>query len=226
MRTIRWTYTMVAVASMALSSLLSAQAPTDRCDAAGSPTPSCNKTRPVTTTVPSVLVLGISSSGTVDLQASDTLAYEKTYAANGNAAGTSGTPVTTPATLQSASAHDSVIVRANRKYTLGIDVTTDYFTFAAGASGLCRGTDVSATCTASSNAANGKPVSDLYWSTDDLTFTPVKGTTASATTPAYLTTSATGGRYAKSVYFKSAWFYASDVPGVYSAIVRYTLTGQ
>src|SRR4051812_22914984 len=104
-------FTAAVIAALAMPTLASAQAADDLCAASGSPA-SCSKTKVVTTSISSLLYLGIVANGPIGLAANDTAAYEKTYRANGNSAGTSGTPVTTPATLQSALATDSVVVRA------------------------------------------------------------------------------------------------------------------
>ena len=103
----RWTLCLLALALAVVPASLSAQSATDFCAAtspAGAPT--CSKTKDVTTTINSLLYLGIISNGPIGLQANDTSAYEKTYRANGNSAGTTGTPVATPATLQAAAASE------------------------------------------------------------------------------------------------------------------------
>jgi hypothetical protein len=224
----RWTLCLLALAVMVVPATLSAQSASDFC-AATSPAnaPTCSKTKDVTTTINSLLYLGIISNGPIGLQANDTSAYEKTYRANGNSAGTTGTPVATPATLQAAAASDSVVVRANRGYKLTIEGTTDLFQFDKDASyNVCRSTTVSTTGCSAAEALAGKPVTDLYWSDGIASYAPVKGATAAAISPTVVTTSATGGRYGAPILFKSAWYYGTDIPGVYTATVRYTVTGQ
>jgi hypothetical protein len=227
MRSSRLVLAAAVVASLALSTLASAQSPTDQCAGSGDPS-SCSKTKVVTTTVPNLLFLGILSNGPIGLQASDTVAYEKTWTANGNAAGTTGSAVTTSTALQSAAATDSVVVRANRPYKLSIEATTDVFSFDKDAGyGVCRASGVATAGCGLVETVAGKPVSDLYWSQDNTAFAPVKGTTAAALSPVLIKDSPTeGGRFGAQIWFKSAWYYATDIPGTYTATVRYTVTGQ
>jgi hypothetical protein len=120
-----------------------------------------------------------------------------------------------------------VVVRANRGFKLTIEGTTDVFKFDKDAAyNVCRSTTVSTTGCTSSEALAGKPLKDLYWSDGVAAYTPVLGVTEAATSPVVVTTSATGGRYGKPILFKSAWYYGTDIPGVYTATVRYTVTGQ
>lgn len=222
----RTTRIALALALLVSPALLQAQtAADDFCSAtapAGAPT--CSKSKNVTTTISNILYLGIINNGPIDLAANDTAAYEKTWRANANAAGTTGTAVTTPLTLQSAAAGDSVVVLANRGYKLTIQGSADIFSFDKDANyNTCRTSAVAtAGCTTSETLA-GKPVSDLYYATDAATFAQVPKASATAAT---IKSSTTGERYAKAIDFKSAWFYATDIPGAYTATVVYTVTGQ
>lgn len=227
MRTTRLLFTAALLVSPALAS---AQA---NCDASTGFTgpetnvnrPTCNVTRSATTTLTSILKLGLVSTASISLQATDTVAYEKTRTAAAGA-GTSGTVVATPTALQSASARDSVIVQANRPYVLTISAQDSIFTFAKdGSYGVCRNSGTATTCLTTGEALTGKPIGDLYWKGGtQATFAQFVG--GSAATPATVKTGTTGARYATGIDFKSAWFYGTDIPGVYSATIVYTVTGQ
>lgn len=222
----RTTRIALALALLVSPAMLSAQtAADDFCSAtlpAGAPT--CAKTKAVSATISNILYLGIINNGPINLAANDTAAYEKTWRANGNAAGTTGTAVTTALTLQSAAAADSVVVRANRGYKLTIQATTDLFSFDKDAGyNTCRTSAVATAGCTTTEALAGKPVTDLYYATDAATFAQIPLSTGTAAT---IKNSTTGERFAKAISFKSAWFYATDIPGVYTATVRYTVTGQ
>ena len=191
----------------------------------GANRPTCNVTRNATTTIASILRLGLVSGAAINLQATDTIAYEKTRTAVGGA-GTTGTVVATPAALQAASARDSLIVQANRPYILTIAATTDNFKFDKDvAYNVCRTTNSSTTGCTTVEPLGAKPVGDLYWTGGDQTgILQITGLTAN--TPATVRTGSTGERYATGIAYSSAWFYATDIPGVYTATVRYTVTGQ
>ena len=223
---------LLALALVLSPSLLLAQASDSTCIAtavgaenAGN-RPTCGINRNATTTLTSILRLALVNGAPIDLQATDTLAYEKTRTAAGGT-GTTGTAVATPASLQVASARDSVIVLANRPYILTIAATTNDFKFNKDASGynVCRNTPVSTNgCAATGEAFIAKPIGDLYWS-GGAQAAPIQIT--GPATPATVRTKTTGGeRYATGIAFKSAWFYDTDIPGVYTATVRYTVTGQ
>jgi hypothetical protein len=227
MRSSRLLFAAAVAAVLATPSFASAQTQADDFCAVTSTPVSCSKTKVVTTSINSLLYLGIIANAPIALQANDTAAYEKTYRANGNAAGTTGAAVTTAATLQSAAASDSVVVRANRPYKLSIEATTDIFDFDKDLGyNVCRKSATATTGCTATETLDGKPVSDLYWSTDNLTFAPIKGATAATASPDLLKDSTTGGRYGTAIFFKSAWYYATDIPGSYTATVRYTVTGQ
>ena len=221
--------TRIALALALLVSPAIASAQTTNCQAtttgveSGTNRPTCNVTKDVSTTINNILYLGIRNNGPIDLAANDTAAYEKTYRANGSTSGTTGTAVTTPLTLQSSTADDSVIVRANRGYILTINAATDIFSFDKDAGyNVCRDSGTATTCATTGTGLAGKSVKDLYWSKDAATFTQIPLSTA----PAEIKNSTSGGRYASAINFKSAWFYATDIPGKYTATVVYTVTGQ
>lgn len=226
----RATRMLLTLALLASPALVSAQA---NCVATlpgappetGANRPTCNVTRNATTTVGNILRLGLVSSTSISLQATDTIAYEKTRTAAGGA-GTSGTPVGTPTALQTASARDSLIVQANRPFVLTISAQDSIFSFAKDAAyNVCRDSGTVTTCGLTGQAVTGKPISDLYWlGGTQATLIPIVG--GASATPATVKSSAAGDRYATGIDFSSAWFYARDIPGVYTATIRYTLTGQ
>lgn len=229
MRPIRFLFALAVLISPAMAS---AQAVSCLATLAGAPPegagnrPTCNITRDATASIPSILKLGLVSSAAIDLQATDTVAYQKTWTANGNAAGLSGDPVGTVTALQPASAADTLIVQANRPYILTIAATTDDFKFDKDpAYNVCRSTNSSGTGCSAGEALGVKPIGDLYWKGGGQ-LTAIQITGATAATPATIRSGATGERYKTGVNFSSAWFYATDIPGVYTATVRYTVTGQ
>ena len=188
--------------------------------------PTCGISRNTRATITSFLRLGLVTGALIDLQASDsTIAYEKTRTAAGGP-GTTGLAVGAPVSLQDASARDSLIVQANRPYLLTIAATTTAFKFDKDAGyNVCRDTPSSTTlCAATGNTVIAKPIGDLYWGAGAApSFAQIGGPLA----PATIRNRAAGGeRYATGIAFKSAWFYDTDIPGVYTATVRYTVTGQ
>lgn len=233
MRSIR----LLALALVLSPSLLLAQASDSTCTATATGVenagnrPTCGINRNAKATLTSILRLALVNGAPIKLidnlvAGADTLAYEKTRTAAGGP-GTTGTAVGTPASLQDASARDSLIVMANRPYTLTIAATTNEFKFDKDASGynVCRNTPVSTTaCAATGEAFIAKPIGDLYWSGGLLVTSPIQIT--GPATPATIRTNPKGERYATGIAFKSAWFYDTDIPGVYTATVRYTVTGQ
>jgi hypothetical protein len=233
MRLTRLTLTLAALAALALPSLASAQA---NCQATitGPGTepgsrPTCNVTRDVTTSIASVLRLSLVGSAPIQLipaGTTDTVAYEMTrtagFTATGVAAGGDASQLLSPGTT----GRDSLIVQANRPYTLTMAATTDDFLFEQDPSyNVCRLTvAASVSCGSYSGANVAKPVTDLFWvEGTSSTYAPVPKASATAVT---LHTKTTGERYATGVAFTSAWFYETDIPGSYTATVRYTLTGQ
>ena len=229
MRSTRWVLTLALLVSPAL---VSAQVAAT-CDATtgfvgpetGINRPTCNITRNATTAIGTILRLGLVSNTAISLNATDTVAYEQTRTAvGGGNPGTTGTVVATPTALQSASARDSVIVQANRPYILAISGTTSTFTFSKDASyNVCRDSAVVTTCATSGTGNIAKPIGDLYWKGGAQATYLQMTTTATA---AAVKSSAAGARYATGIDFSSAWFYATDIPGTYTATVQYTLTGQ
>ena len=220
MRTTRWMYTMAALGAMTLPTLASAQA---NCNAA--PTlepgtrPTCNITRDVKTSIASVLRLKLVSNTAIQLipsSAADTTAYEMTRVA------TDASQYISPA----AADRDSVIVQANRPYTLTMGATTDAFLFEQDANyNVCRVTVAASTTCASYSGPNlAKPVTDLYFAKgSSTTYTAVPKASGIAATIHSMTS---GERYATGIAFTSAWYYGTDIPGAYTATIRYTLTGQ
>lgn len=64
----------------------------------------------------------------------------------------------------------------------------------------------------------GKPASDLKWGTVSGTYTNNAGTSA------VLKTGTSGGTgVSQQIFFKTLWSWASDVPGTYSVVVKFTL---
>lgn len=217
----RTTRIALALALIVSPAMLKAQNPCAATSPAAGPT--CNVTKNVQTTVANVLYLGLYTSGNHDLNATDSVAYHKTWAANGNLAGTTGTAVAIMDSLPDANAADSVIVLANRPYKLTISASDSLFTFDKDVSGYntCRDSGTATSCATTGNTLGGKPVTDLYWSKDGgVTFAQMSKAAAS------IQTSTVGERYSSPITFKSAWFYATDIPGTYTATVVYTVTGQ
>jgi len=211
------------------------------CDATGSPSPTCSKNKAATATVSQVLSLMIKRD-TIDLQANDSTAYEKTFRAWGNAAGTPGSPVTTATTLQDAGGTDSVVAFGNRPFKATLQAADDLFQFEKdGTYNTCRASandpdGVANTTCAGTASPTGKSSHDVYVQINPVTFassgaTLTSGTFVSLPTPtdaAPLTIAdrSTGGRVAAQIKLKSAWYYATDIPGAYTATLVYTITGQ
>lgn len=234
----------VVSAAATLPAAALAQAPTmTGCDASGSPA-TCSQNKNASTTVTQVLGLMIKTAA-IDLQATDSAAYEKTFRANNNTAGTPGSQVTTAATLQDADVSDSVVVFGNRPYKATLQAADDYFQFEQdGTYAVCRasaanpGVGGNTSCVGAQGAPAGKSSKDVYVQVNPVTFNGGAGTLGSGSfvqlptptdnNPIQLkdTGTSAGGRFAAQIKVKSAWFYATDIPGTYTATLVYTITGQ
>jgi hypothetical protein len=112
-------------------------------------------------------------------------------------------------------------IKANRGWQLTIKANTPQFTFTKDAAyGLCRPGDGVGACPLSSTSL-GKAAADLAWSTNATSAFAGLTTTASA-----ISSNATGSSASYTIYFRTKWLYASDVPGTYVLPVVYTVTGQ
>ena len=225
MRTTRLLLTAALLVSPALASAQTAQTGTCLATTPAGATPNCSLTRSVTSTVANILKLSILDTTAIDLVANDSLAYQKTRLAAGGA-GTTGSQVGTPASLQAAANFDSVIVLANRGYTLTLNALSPIFDFDKDANyGQCRFNNLpsfSTTCGAATGTA-GKPIGDLYWKLNTGgTFSQMSTTAAAGN----VRNNPTGERFTAKIYYSSAWFYATDIPGQYAARLQYTLAGQ
>jgi hypothetical protein len=216
-------------ATMTVATTASAQA---NCSAA--PTlepgtrPTCNITRDVTTSIANVLRLSLISNAAIQLIPSgtaDTVAYEMTRTAGFTATGTTG-GAADQLLSPGATGRDSLVVQANRPYTLTMAATTDNFVFESDPNyNVCRASSgTSASCGAYAGANIAKPVTDLFWVEGSSTsYLPVPKSSATVAT---LHSKSNGERYATGIAFTSAWYYDTDIPGAYTATIRYTLTGQ
>lgn len=104
----------------------------------------------------------------------------------------------------------SITVKSNRAWDLKISAAAPSFGFTPDAVYQVTRT-------------TPKPASDLAWSKSPSSgFVPI-----SATTPADVMSSPTGGSYAQfTVYFRTRWVYTADLPGIYELSISYTLTGR
>jgi hypothetical protein len=102
-----------------------------------------------------------------------------------------------------------VTVISNRPWNLKIAATSQHFSFTPDAVyQLGRVTD--------------KSVTDVAWSTaPNSGFVPL-----SATTPVDVRSNPAGGSYEQfTMYYRTKWLLASDIPGTYAISISYTLTG-
>ena len=172
--------------------------------------PTCNTTLNAQATVAHLLQLTVTGGTQTTLASPVATTYDSSAAAasaNEYPIGATG-PVLT--------------VKANRGWQLTIKAQNGYFTFTKDATyGLCRPGDATGTCTSSSSSPLGKVSNDLVWS--------LNATTAFAgltTTAAAVASNTTGSSASYTIYFRTKWLYASDVPGTYVLPVVYTVTGQ
>jgi hypothetical protein len=112
-------------------------------------------------------------------------------------------------------------VKANRGWQLSIKANLPQFVFTKdGTYNLCRPGDGAGACPLSSTTL-GKAAADLAWSTNAAT--AFAGLTTSAAT---ISSNTAGSSAQYTIYFRTKWLYATDVPGTYVLPVVYTVTGQ
>jgi hypothetical protein len=224
----RWTLAAAVLLAAATPVVAHAQV-ADFCDATGGPPPTCNRTKNVTATINSVLTLGI-MSGDISLKgaALDTALYEKTWTASGGVAVATGFDLSAQAAaLQAAAAFDSVVVFGNRGYELTVEAANELFLFvpASNDPADCRDSAPGGICAATGEPTAGKPVGDVY-------IKPSAGASViwqqlpTAASPLTLKNTLTGLKFESKIDIASAWFYASDAPGSYTATLKYTVVGQ
>lgn len=193
---------LVAIATRADAQTCNATAPT------GAPT--CNVTLNAAATVTHILQLTVTGGAQTTLATPLTTTYDSSATAataNEYPVGATGPTLT---------------VKANRGWGLTVKAQNAYFTFTKDATyGLCRPGDATSTCTNSSSSPLGKVSNDLAWSLN--ASTAFSGLSTSATT---VSSNATGSSATYTIYFRTKWLYASDVPGTYVLPVVYTVTGQ
>lgn len=158
--------------------------------------PSCSRVTTATATVAHILRLQLSSLTTAML-APDMPQFDSSRVATS----LDQLPLTTGPV---------VTIKSNRAWDLKIVAASATFTFIPDAVYQVR-------------RQTGKPASDLAWSTSPGSgFAPL-----SSSTPAELLSSSTGGAYTQfTVYYRTRWNYATDVPGTYGLNISYTLVGQ
>jgi len=172
--------------------------------------PTCPLTVAATVTVAHLLQLNVSGTQT-NLAPPVVTTYDSSAAAanaNGYPVGATGPTVT---------------VKANRGWKLTVSSQNDYWSFTPDATyQQCRpGGGTYSSCTGSSSSVAGKASSDLAWSLN--ANTAFAGLTS---TPALLSSNATGSSASYTLYYRVRWAYASDVPGTYTLNVVFTVTGQ
>jgi len=226
----RWIYGAAAIVTM-LSIPAVSQAQANPCDAySGDSTvttsghPTCSVTKNATATIGNLLKLAVVNAN-VDLikDAADTIPFFNTWTANGSAAGTTGSAPATVTDLYQAPDTNLVIAQGNRGFVVNVKAQDAVFNFDV-ANGVCRkpATD-QAHCTTAAALA-GKPVGDIF-------FHPENGTNGGSwlqltTSDQELFSSVNGARFTSGIELKSAWYYATDIAGSYTATLVYTITGQ
>ena len=224
----RWIYGAAAIVTM-LSLPAVSQAQANPCDAYASDStstdsghPTCSVTKNATATIGNLLKLAVVNND-VDLikNAADTLPFFKTYTADSTAV--------TGANLASAALYQSpdtnlVIAQGNRGFVVNVKAQDALFAFDV-ASGTCRkGPAVPGATCDGTTGNDGKPIGDVYFANDAGTS---NGTWRQlSTSDQELFNSAGGARYVSGIKLKSAWFYATDIAGSYTATLVYTITGQ
>ena len=172
--------------------------------------PTCNTVLNAQATVAHLLQLTVTGGAQTTLAAPVVTSYDSSAAA--------GSPDAYPV----GATGPVLTVKANRGWQLSIKAQNAYFTFTKDATYvLCRPGDATGTCTASSSAPLGKIAGDLAWSLNAATSFAGLTTTAAA-----VSSNATGSSATNTIYFRTKWVYASDVPGTYVLPVIYTVTGQ
>ena len=172
--------------------------------------PTCNTVLNAQATVAHLLQLTVSGGAQTTLAPPVVTSYDSSAAA--------GSPDAYPV----GATGPALTVKANRGWQLTIKAQNAYFTFSKDATyGLCRPGDATGTCTASSSSPLGKSAVDLAWSLNAAT--SFAGLT---TTAATVSSNTTGSSATNTIYFRTKWLYASDVPGTYVLPVVYTVTGQ
>ena len=172
--------------------------------------PTCNTVLNASATVAHLLQLTVTGGAQTTLAPPVVTSYDSSAAA--------GSPDAYPV----GATGPVLTVKANRGWQLNIKAQNAYFTFTKDATyGLCRPGDATGTCTASSSAPLGKIAADLAWSLNAAT--SFAGLT---TTSATVSSNATGSSATNTIYFRTKWLYASDVPGTYVLPVVYTVVGQ
>lgn len=230
MRVNKWSLATMFAAVAFLPTVATAQT---SCDATGTPA-TCNQTKDATAAVGNLLHLSLTGN-TITLNGAagttDSSLYAKTFEANGDAEGTTGSAVSTIATLTSANNADTVTVFGNRAFEVTLQASKDIFRYVDDQGyGQCRPSATAADCGTPISGSAGKPTNDVYFQTTVLSgggsavaWQQLPLASGTATKIADFTT---GGRWAAKVDLKSAWFYKTDIPGTYTATLVYTVTGK
>jgi hypothetical protein len=234
----RWIYGAVAIVTMLSLPAVSHAQQANPCDAYASdstnggqnPTgrPTCSVQKNATATIGNLLKLAVINPDIRLLQdgsgvAADTLPFYNTWVANGNAAGATGTNLAAQATSLFASSDTNlVIAQGNRAFTVQVKALNPIFDFDA--TGTCRKSATAQTHCGTGEALAGKPVGDVYLHPEaghlGGLWVPLK------TTDQTLFSSTTGARFTSGIELASAWYYATDIAGDYTATLVYTITGQ
>lgn len=227
----RWIYGAAAIVAMLILPAVSQAQADSTCSAAdstGGNHPTCSVTKNATATIPNMLRLAVSHPDVRLLQnggstADDTLPFFKTWSIDSTAA--SGTDLSGSGNQLYASTDSNVVIaQGNRGYVVDVKAQDADFAFQV-ATGTCRkgATPVAGHCDGTSGN-DAKPIGDLY-------FQPEHGAAAgtwiqASTTGTTLFSTAVGARFVSGIKLASAWFYASDIAGDYTATLVYTITGQ
>lgn len=176
---------------------------------APSANPTCSTTLNAQVTVAHLLQLTVSTSTPTVLAPPVATSYDSSAAA------------ATPDQYPVGATGPVLTVKANRGWQLTVKANTAQFTFTKDATyGLCRPGDGNTTCPLSSTTL-GKSAADLAWSTN-----ATSAFAGLSTTAASISSNAAGSSAQYTIYFRTKWLYATDVPGTYVLPVVYTVTGQ
>lgn len=235
MRVNKWSLATLFAAVALIPSAMQAQTSTPNPCLASGASNDCSITKDAQATLGQVLILRVSNNA-VSLNGpagtADSTLYAKTFVASGNTVGTPGADLSSNATsLQDASMGDTVQVMANRAFQVTLQAQNDVFDFTPdGTLNLCR-PGVSSTC-GTPAVATAKSVGDVFVKTTGIVGSPTAGAASwaqlakSSGTAQKIADFTSGGLFTGVVNYRSAWYYATDIPGAYTVTMVYTITGK